>query len=92
MSRRAARVTVRGLVQGVGFRYFCRRKAIDSGLTGWVRNSPDGTVELWVEGSAEKLEQFITDIRRGPGSAQVEDVDIVFGECTEKFAKFEISH
>lgn len=92
MSRRAARITVLGLVQGVGFRYFCRRRAIDAGLTGWVRNLPVGSVELWAEGPAEELEQFIADLRLGPGNARVDHVDVMFGEYTGKFHNFDITH
>jgi acylphosphatase len=92
MTRRSARITVRGLVQGVGFRFFCRRRATDSGLTGWVRNLPDNSVELWAEGPVEELKRFIADLRVGSSHARVEHVDVQFGDHTGKFDNFEISH
>jgi acylphosphatase len=66
---------VRGRVQGVGFRYTCLHEARLRGLSGWVRNTPDGDVEVWAEGPKEKLEIFLRWLRRGPPGARVDAVD-----------------
>ncbi|MDR0583636.1 MAG: acylphosphatase [Treponema sp.] len=65
---------VSGRVQGVGFRYTCFNEARRLGLLGWVRNSPDGDVEIWAEGNAEKLDRFLQWLHRGPPGARVDRV------------------
>lgn len=75
-SRRAVRVCVRGRVQGVGFRWFAARAARDCGVSGWVRNAADGTVEVAAEGAAEQVEQLLAALRRGPAHALVQSVEI----------------
>lgn len=67
-------VVVRGVVQGVGFRWFVQRAAADLGLQGWVRNRPDGSVELAAEGPAEALESLLGVVREGPDGAWVSEV------------------
>ena len=66
---------VHGRVQGVGFRWWARRRAADLGLRGTVRNRPDGTVEVHAAGELKTLEAFAADLEVGPGSARVEGVD-----------------
>jgi acylphosphatase len=63
-----------GRVQGVGYRYSCYHEARRLGLSGWVRNRPDGDVEVWAEGNAEKLDAFLQWLRRGPPGARVDQV------------------
>ena len=65
---------IRGRVQGVGFRYSAWHEARRLGLSGWVRNTPEGDVELWAEGSGEKLGALLRWLRRGPPGARVESV------------------
>jgi acylphosphatase len=65
---------IRGRVQGVGFRYSACHEARRLGLSGWVRNTPEGDVELWAEGSGEKLCALLRWLRRGPPGARVESV------------------
>jgi acylphosphatase len=72
--RVARRLVISGRVQGVGFRWFARDAAQREGVTGWVRNLPDGRVEAYVEGDAEAVERVERSLRRGPGSAHVKDV------------------
>ncbi len=67
-------MTVRGLVQGVGYRADCRRRAIELGLSGWVRNRPDGSVELEAEGPAEQLGELRLWCEKGPPGAHVSSV------------------
>jgi Acylphosphatases len=70
------RVTARGRVQGVGFRYTCARAARAVGVSGWVRNRADGTVEAVFEGEPGAVEQLIEWMRSGPPGALVTGVDI----------------
>jgi acylphosphatase len=69
------RATVRGRVQGVGFRASAAAAARQLNLTGWVRNSLDGTVEVLAEGPEEATAQFVDWLRRGPSMAHVTGVD-----------------
>ncbi len=87
MERR--RLLVRGLVQGVGFRWVCARRAAELGLTGWVRNKGDGTVEIVVEGAPDAVEGLVTWAHRGPPGAQVEAVDVT-DEAPTGLTGFEI--
>jgi acylphosphatase len=72
----ARRVVVHGSVQGVFFRDTMRRKAQSRGVSGWVRNNPDGTVEALFEGDPEAVESMVAFAREGPRGAQVERVDV----------------
>ncbi len=66
---------VRGRVQGVGFRWWTRRRASDLGLRGTVRNRPDGSVEIHAAGEPDMLEAFAAELEVGPLGARVEGVD-----------------
>lgn len=68
-------VLVRGRVQGVGFRWFVREQARELRLAGWVRNRPDGTVEVAAEGTSAALAQFRAALTDGPAGASVAAVD-----------------
>jgi acylphosphatase len=68
------RVTIRGRVQGVGYRYWLEQRAIARGLEGWVRNRRDGSVEALFAGPADKVSAVIASCRRGPASARVDAV------------------
>lgn len=85
-----ARVLISGFVQGVGFRHFVRNKALESGLTGWIRNLPDGRVEAVLQGSKEKIEEMIRLCRKGPFLAEVEDVVVEWQEEDKQFSDFSI--
>lgn len=66
---------IAGLVQGVGFRYATERQARRLGLNGWVRNTPDGRVEIVAEGPADRIGEFVAWSRRGPSASQVSEVE-----------------
>ena len=85
-----AHVFISGFVQGVGLRYFIRRKALDFGLGGWVRNLPDGRVEVIFQGSDEKIKEIIILCRKGPFLAEVKNVEVAWEETKEEFKNFEI--
>lgn len=72
---RAERMVVRGLVQGVGFRWSTVQQASRLGLSGWVTNRPDGTVELHAEGSPEALDALARWANEGPRHSSVEQVE-----------------
>jgi len=72
----ARHIVVHGDVQGVGFRYFVQRAAARLGLTGNVRNCPDGTVEIVAEGESDRMADFISEVRRGPRVGRVDRLEI----------------
>jgi DNA ligase D-like protein (predicted 3'-phosphoesterase) len=76
MTERAVRATIVGTVHGVGFRDATRRRALELGVRGWVRNEPDGSVALHAEGSPDAVELLLAFLRRGPRGASVEDVTV----------------
>lgn len=90
MSKERAHLIVRGRVQGVFFRAETKRKADELGLTGWVRNNPDGTVEAVAEGQSDMLERFIEWCHEGPGRAIVSGVDVKREPYTGKYGVFTI--
>jgi acylphosphatase len=71
----ARRYVIRGRVQGVGFRFFVQASGAREGLTGYVRNLPDGRVETAIEGDMEAVERFERAIYQGPRGAIVENVE-----------------
>jgi acylphosphatase len=81
---------VSGRVQGVGFRAATRAEAARHGLTGWVRNTHDGDVELVASGGSTALEALLEWLRKGPPAAQVIDVRRQFVDCAEVFSNFSI--
>jgi acylphosphatase len=76
----AAYIRVSGLVQGVNFRYFTQQTARDLGLSGWVRNRPDGDVDLEAEGERGLIEELLKALRVGPPAAHVRDVQVQWQE------------
>jgi acylphosphatase len=73
--RLARHYLVNGRVQGVGFRFFVEHAAAVEGLHGWVRNLPDGRVEIRAEGESGALERFERKIKQGPPQSRVDEVD-----------------
>ena len=70
------RLRIRGLVQGVGYRYALRREAQRQGVAGWVRNRSDGSVEALLQGAAERVSEVVAWARRGPPGSRVDEVEI----------------
>lgn len=83
---------VHGRVQGVFFRDFAHTQAIALGLTGYVRNLPDGTVETVAEGARETLESLLAQLRVGPPSARVDRVEVQWGDQRGEFVRFEVRY
>jgi acylphosphatase len=89
---RRVHLVIHGVVQGVSFRWFTRAEAARLGLTGWVRNRPNGTVEAVAEGPDATLGELVAFCRRGPSGARVIRVEVTWSEATGEHASFEIRH
>lgn len=76
MDRVVRRYVVTGVVQGVGFRWFVREQARALGISGWVRNEADGSVMAVASSPPERLAAFEAQLRRGPESSRVENVEV----------------
>jgi len=74
------RLVITGLVQGIGFRYSMAAQARALGVTGWVRNRRDGSVEAMIAGTPEQVAAIMHWARRGPPGAQVEHVAVELGD------------
>jgi acylphosphatase len=85
-----AHLTISGVVQGVYFRANTRRRAMELGLRGWVRNLADGRVEAVCEGEREMIAQLIDWCRVGPPGAQVDGVHVTWEEHRNEFETFVI--
>jgi acylphosphatase len=83
---------ISGRVQGVFFRSNTRKKALELGLTGWVRNLQDGRVEVLMEGGESPLQDLIEWCHRGPSHASVEKVDVYWEDPTGEFQTFSITY
>jgi acylphosphatase len=87
----ARRFVIHGRVQGVGFRWFTRDAAAREGVTGYVRNRPDGTVESYAEGEADALTRFERAVRSGPPGARVKQVTVLDEDPTGGYRDFSIT-
>lgn len=87
---RARRYLVSGRVQGVGFRHFTTQAAAREGVRGWVRNTPEGSVEIEAAGSADALTRFEAAIRRGPIGSRIDRVHTVEFTTTPRFDGFHV--
>ena len=86
-----AHIIVKGIVQGVGYRFFALRQAQNCRLKGWVRNRPNGNVEIEVEGEQDQIDAFIEELKAGPRFAQVTDVVVTWKDYKDKFSSFDIA-
>ena len=92
MAKVRAHVFVSGRVQGVFFRYETRQLARRVGVTGWIRNLPDGRVEAVFEGEKDAVEQMIEFCRRGPPAARVDKVEVIWEPYKGEFNSFTIRY
>jgi len=90
MAKTRARLIIKGIVQGVNFRYYTQREAKRNNLTGWVRNLPDGSVAALFEGEEEDVEALIQWCRHGPPSAHVTELIVQQEEFRGEFQSFSI--
>jgi acylphosphatase len=91
MADKRLRVRIQGRVQGVWFRDSTRSQAVPLGLTGWVRNLPDGRVEAVFEGPEEKLKQILAWCHQGSSASRVDKVEAEWGEAGGEFTDFKIT-
>jgi acylphosphatase len=87
---KGCRFLIRGRVQGVGFRWFVEREAHMLKIAGWVRNNPDGTVELFAQGTRDQLAGLHSRLRQGPRAARVDHVEVSDAEPMPGMASFQI--
>ena len=91
MLKRAS-VLYSGRVQGVGFRYTAREIACGYDVTGYVRNLPDGRVELLAEGIEDEVRAFVEAVRASQLGSHIRNADVNWSAATEEFRSFEIRH
>jgi acylphosphatase len=84
------RYVVKGRVQGVGFRWYVEREARTLGLSGWVRNRADGTVEVLAAGSNQQLNSLYDRLKQGPRAARVDDVEVEEAAALSDMGTFRI--
>ncbi|MCP5062322.1 MAG: acylphosphatase [Ignavibacteriae bacterium] len=92
MSKVRAEIIVNGLVQGVGFRYFVSRKAIELNLFGFTKNQYDGSVITVVEGEKYLIEDFYKELKIGPMHADVRISKIKLSKSENEFSNFEVRY
>jgi acylphosphatase len=85
----ARHVRVTGRVQGVFYRAWAQGQARELGVSGWIRNRPDGSVEAHLDGEQNCVERMIERMRQGPSNAQVEDVSVEDAPA-ENLGRFEL--
>tara|TARA_Y100000310_G_scaffold113031_1_gene111580 strand:+ start:336 stop:593 length:258 start_codon:yes stop_codon:yes gene_type:complete len=83
---------VHGMVQGVFFRANTRKIALSLGLKGYVRNMPEGSVEVVVEGSEDKLKELVEFCKKGPEGAEVSKVNVESSKASNEFDGFEVRY
>ena len=91
MGQKRIHLVIRGQVQGVYFRASAQREARQLGLTGWVRNRPDGAVEIIAEGEEDQVKDLLNWSQRGPSTARVDNIETRWRSYTGEFAEFKIS-
>ena len=90
MRNKRVKFIITGFVQGVGYRYFVYRKAVELGLKGYAKNLHDGTVETVVEGSQEKIDALFHQLKQGPSHSHVENCKVFYSELKGEFRGFDI--
>jgi acylphosphatase len=90
MGLKRIHLVVRGRVQGVFFRASAQREARQLGLSGWVKNRPDGAVELVAEGEEDHVKDLLAWAQHGPSTARVDRVETKWRSYTGEFAEFRI--
>lgn len=83
-------IRIKGRVQGIGFRWFAVREAQRiGGISGWVHNAADGSVEILMRGEEEKIDEMILACRKGPSLARVDSVDFIVGRISSFLPEIE---
>jgi acylphosphatase len=90
MSKSRVHLWIEGRVQGVFFRASTMNKARELGLTGWVKNNPDGSVEVVAEGAREVVEELVAWSHKGPRHAVVDKVEVEWEPYLDEYKEFTI--
>lgn len=90
--KKALRVNIEGRVQGVNFRMATFQEADRLGVYGWVMNKPDGSVEAFFEGDADKVDEMVQWCRKGPPAASVTNVTVSEEEATGRYTDFTVRY
>ncbi len=90
MEKKAVRVIIEGIVQGVFFRAYTQKAAFEYGVNGWVRNLPDGRVEAFFEGEKDRVDKMIAWCYKGSPSSRVENVTVEEVPYEGKYSDFKI--
>lgn len=90
MTTVSAKVRINGRVQGVWFRQSTKDKAVELGVTGWCRNCPDGSFEAAFQGEKKIINAIIDWCHEGPRMARVDQVNVEWLDCADKFNSFEV--
>jgi acylphosphatase len=90
MATKRVQLIVRGRVTGVFFRAATQREARRLGITGWVKNRPDGNIEIVAEAEEDAIREMVSWAQHGPSAARVDDVDIRWRSYTGEFSDFRI--
>ena len=83
-------VIIQGRVQGVGYRFACKQRADELGLYGWVKNRPNGSVEIAIQGAEKLLDTFLRWAKNGPPYADVVAVEVTELVTCETYVNFDI--
>ena len=90
MNIKRAEYFVSGIVQGVGFRYFVYKNAMQLGLNGYAKNLPDGRVEVVAEGNEESIKNIQKILKQGPSFSRVDKLHVRYTEAQNEFKEFNI--
>lgn len=85
-------LTVSGRVQGVGFRYYVQKKAVELGINGWVRNTVDGNVQIVAQGEESEIQTFTDYLYIGPPLARVDKISKVETKLLNVFHNFSVKY
>jgi acylphosphatase len=92
MDQIRATLRIKGRVQGVFFRQSAKLEAVRLGLTGWIRNCPNGEVSATAEGASDRVSAFVAWCRIGPPHALVSEVEVRESAATGQFSEFQVEH
>ena len=87
----ALQAIAQGRVQGIYYRVFASRNATKLGLTGYVRNLPDRSVEIYAEGQRKQIETLIEHLKEGPPGARVDNLALTWSEYTGQYSDFSVT-
>lgn len=87
---KSVKITVSGLVQGVGYRYFCYKKALEYGINGYAKNLYNGNVEVLAQGEEGLIKGFIKELNTGPNYASVKSLNTEETDVEKEYQEFSI--